>query len=291
MSSTNQAVKSGPRVKAARRKSRPRLLTMLAAAYVGLIVVAAIFAPYLAPYGPNDQDIFNTFASPGGAHLLGTDEVGRDVLSRLIFGARISLIAGLQGVLIAGVFGIGFGVVAGYVGGKFDSVSNTINDNIMSLPGLILAIAFVAVLGPGITNAMIAIGIVFIPRFFRVSRAATMSVRELTFIEGLRALGCTHTRILGRHVIPNILGPLIVEFTVVLSASVLAEASLSFLGLAAQPPTASWGAMLNTAQFHPSFEHLIYPPGIVLALFILSLTLLGDVFADRAAIGRRGGAS
>ncbi|MCL2534307.1 MAG: ABC transporter permease [Nocardiaceae bacterium] len=256
---------------------RRRPVTVLAGAFVLLLIVMAVFAPLLAPYDPYAQDVVNRLQPPSSSHWLGTDDYGRDVLSRLIYGARISLQASLQAVALALVLGLPLGVIAGYRGGWVDTVLTRIMDALMSAPSLVLAITIVAVLGSGITNAMLAVGLVMAPRFYRVARASTMDVRGDTYIEASIALGCTTSRTIVRHILPNVMPPIVLVISVSLGTAVAAEASLSFLGLGAKPPAASWGSMLSTAASNMQLApYLVWPPGVMIFLTVLAFTYLGD---------------
>lgn len=256
---------------------RRRPATTVAGAFVLLLVVMAVFAPLLAPYDPYAQDLLARLQPPSSAHWLGTDDYGRDVLSRLIYGARISLQASLQAVALALVLGLPLGVIAGYSGGWVDTVLTRIMDALMSAPSLVLAITIVAVLGSGITNAMLAVGLVMAPRFFRVARASTMDVRGDTYIEASVALGCTTSRTIVRHILPNVMPPIVLVISVSLGTAVAAEASLSFLGLGAKAPAASWGSMLSTAASNMQLApYLVWPPGVMIFLTVLAFTYLGD---------------
>jgi peptide/nickel transport system permease protein len=268
------------------RARRWRFDAILGTVLLGVICLAALAAPLIAPFDPNQTDIRSIYHAPGGVHLLGTDEVGRDVLSRVIYGARVSLLAGLEAMVIAATIGISTGLLAGYRGGRTERILQRLNDGLMSLPGIVLALAFVAVLGPGLVNGMLVVGIVLVPRFFRVTRATTRDVKENQFIEASVNLGCPPWRVVVGHILPNIFGPLVVEATLVLSAAILIEASLSFLGLGAPPPTASWGSMLATAQRRPDLAHLVFVPGVALTLTVLALSLCGDALRD--AVNGRG---
>ena len=252
-------------------------VTMVAGIFILLLVIMAVFAPILAPHDPYVQDLVNRLQPPSADHLLGTDDYGRDVLSRLIYGARISLTASLQAVSVALILGLPLGVIAGYRGGWVDSVITRVMDALMSAPSLVLAITIVAVLGSGITNAMLAIGLVMAPRFFRVARASTMDVRHETYIEAAIALGCRPVRTIVRHILPNVMPPVVLVISVSLGAAVAAEASLSFLGLGAKAPAASWGSMLSTAASNMQLApYLVWPPGVMIFLTVLSFTYLGD---------------
>ncbi|CAM3007913.1 ABC transporter permease [Prescottella defluvii] len=256
---------------------RRRPAATVAGAFVLLLVVMAVFAPWLAPYDPYAQDLLGRLQPPSSTHWLGTDDYGRDVLSRLIFGARISLQASLQAVVLALVLGLPLGVIAGYLGGWVDTVLTRIMDALMSAPSLVLAITIVAVLGSGITNAMLAVGLVMAPRFFRVARASTMDVRGDTYIEASVALGCTTSRTIVRHILPNVMPPIVLVISVSLGTAVAAEASLSFLGLGAKAPAASWGSMLSTAASNMQLApYLVWPPGVMIFLTVLAFTYLGD---------------
>lgn len=254
-----------------------RRSTIVAGGFLLLLVLMAILAPAISPYDPNAQEVTNRLQPPNGQHWLGTDDYGRDVLSRLIYGARVSLWAAGQAVAVALTIGLPIGVLAGYVGGWIGALLTRLMDTLMSAPSLVLAITIVAVLGPGITNAMMAVGLVMAPRFFRVARASTMDVRHETYIEASIALGCSHLRTTVRHIMPNVMPPIILVISVSLGTAVAAEASLSFLGLGVRAPQASWGAMLDTASANISLApYLIWPPGVMIFLTVLTFTYLGD---------------
>lgn len=246
-----------------------------------LIVVSLIaFMPGL-PFDPTTQNLSAILQYPSSAHWLGTDDLGRDVFSRLIAGARVSLLAGAQATLIAVGLGLPLGVLAGYVGGRLDRAIMFLNDAVMAMPGLLLAIAIVGMLGPGLTNAMIAVGIVFVPVILRLVRATVLEVREETYVEAARSLGAPTWRIVCTHVLPNIMPPLTVAVTVLVGRSMLAEASLSFLGLGAQYPETSWGAMLGSAfPFVDRSPLLLVFPGIAICIVVLSFNILGDALRD-----------
>ena len=272
-SETAERPARGQGLKAVLRKP----VTMVAGIFILLLVIMAVFAPILAPHDPYVQDLVNRLQPPSANHLLGTDDYGRDVLSRLIHGARISLTASLQAVSVALILGLPLGVIAGYRGGWVDSLITRVMDALMSAPSVVLAITIVAVLGSGITNAMLAIGLVMAPRFFRVARASTMDVRHETYIEAAIALGCRPGRTIIRHILPNVMPPVVLVISVSLGAAVAAEASLSFLGLGAKAPAASWGSMLSTAASNMQLApYLVWPPGVMIFLTVLSFTYLGD---------------
>lgn len=259
------------------RSLRRRPAAVVAGIVVVLLIAMAVFAPWIAPYDPYAQDLLGRLQPPGAEHWLGTDDYGRDALSRIIFGARISLSAALQAVVLALVLGLPLGVIAGYVGGWINAVFTWLMDALMSAPALVLAITVVAVLGAGITNAMLAVGLVMTPRFYRVARASTMDVRGETYIESAVALGCHPARVVVRHILPNVMPPVVLVIAVSLGTAVAAEASLSFLGLGAMPPAASWGSMLSTAASNMQLApFLVWPPGIMIFITVLAFTYLGD---------------
>lgn len=243
---------------------------------VGFVLVA-VFAGVLAPQDPAAQDLTKKFQGPSGAHLLGTDELGRDVLSRLIYGARTSLLASLLAIGIALVLGVPTGLVAGYTRGFGSTVLDRIGDSLMSVPGLLLAITIVGIFGPSLRNAMTAVGVVYAPRIYRIVRARAKEVREETFIEASRCVGANTPAILAQNVLPNVVPPLLVQATVAMGSIIMAEASLSFLGLGVQPPTPSWGQMLFKSVGAPSdTAYLVLAPGVAIGLAVLTFLLLGD---------------
>jgi peptide/nickel transport system permease protein len=252
----------------------------------------AVFAPLIAPYDPLQQDLAGKFAPPTRAHLMGQDELGRDILSRVIYGARISLTAGLAAVAIATGVGTLIGVVAGYFGRWPDSVLMRLMDVVLAFPSILLAIVIVSILGPSLQNAMLAIGIVFIPQMARVVRSAVISVRGRDYIEAERALGAGNAQIVFSGVLPNSMAPLIVQATLTLATAILDVAALSFLGLGARAPTPEWGAMLTDA-FRSGYgvfvqgQHAIIFPGIAIALSVLAVNFIGDGLRDALDPRRR----
>jgi peptide/nickel transport system permease protein len=282
-------------VAVSRRRTRHRIINhfrdhpvaLISVGYLILLALVAILAPVLAPYDPDRSDLLAAYRPPSGDHLLGTDQIGRDVLSRLMFGARTSLIAAFEAVGVSTLIGTLLGLCAGYYGRRVDTALSRVNDALMSVPPLILALAVVAVLGPGLTNAMFAVGIVSVPRVFRVVRASAIDIGHSSFVEASVALGCRSRRVLFAHILPNAFGPLLVVITVSMATAVLAEAGLSYLGLGVQPPTPSWGGMLAEASKRLDLRYLIYPPGIALALTVGAFTVVGDGL--RAALGIRPG--
>jgi peptide/nickel transport system permease protein len=265
-------------------------MAVCAIAYLVALVVVAVFAPLIVGQDPLEQDLAARLSPPGGDHLLGTDDLGRDQLSRLLHGARTSLLAAAQAVGIGALLGIPLGILAGYRGRVTDAVLARIMDVLMSLPGIILALTVVAVFGRNIVTAMAAVGVILVPRFFRVARAASQDIRHETFVEASRTIGCTPARILGRHVLPNILPVLVVQMSIMLGVAVTAEASLSFLGLGVQPPAPSWGSMLNSAFANVVIApYLVYAPGVAIALTVLALALVGDGLRKAVGARSRGG--
>ena len=258
---------------------------VVALAYLIVLVLIAVAAPWITPADPYAQDLGKILEPPGSLAWLGTDDLGRDVASRLIYGTQLSLLAAFEATLIGVVLGVPLGVAAGFVGGRVDRAVMTINDAVMSFPGLLLAIAVVAVLGPSLTNAMIAVGIVFAPRTLRLARGATLSVRHQTYVEASRSIGTSAPGIVRRHVLRNIRSPLLVESALLAGRAMLAEASLSFLGLGAQFPDASWGAMLGRSfEFiHRAPWQIVYP-GMAIALTVWAFNVFAD--AARNSLGR-----
>ena len=268
------------RYKAARQLAR-RPAAIAALAVVLGFIVAALAAPRLAPYDPNAIDYRALRKPPSAAHRLGTDEVGRDVLSRLLWGARASLLAGVIPVAIAVALSVPLGLLSGCVGGWIDGLIMRINDAMLSIPFLIVAIALAAFLGPGLGNAMIAIGIAALPTFVRLVRGTVLAIRTEEYVEAAQALGCSQPRVALRHILPNTLPPLFVQASITVAAAIIAEASLSFLGLGQQPPAPSWGSMLNAAQRYlgPAPWMALYP-GLMIFGIVMALNVLGDGLRD-----------
>jgi len=255
---------------------------------VFFFIVLAILAPLISPYNPLGTNWALVRKPPSAMHPFGTDEIGRDVLARVIWGSRASLLAGLVSVSLALAAGVPIGLISGYAGGIVDGILMRLIDAMLAIPFLILAIALAAFLGPSLTNAMIAIGISQTPIFARLTRGQVLSVKHEDYIEAARALGNPHRRILLRHIFPNIVPPLMVQATLAAAGAIIAEASLSFLGLGQQPPDPSWGSMLNTAKnFIPQAPWMALWPGLGIFGLVLSLNLFGDGLRD-ALDPRRG---
>jgi peptide/nickel transport system permease protein len=254
---------------------------MVGLALVAFFILVAAFAPWISPHDPLAASWTAVRKAPSAAHLFGTDEIGRDVLARVIWGARASLLAGLVSVGISLAIGVPVGLAAGYLGGWVDMVISRFTDAMLACPFLILAIALAAFLGPSLTNAMIAIGIAATPVFIRLTRAQVLAVKVEDYIEAARAVGNSDLRIALRHVFPNIVPPIIVQATLAIAAAVIAEASLSFLGLGQQPPAPSWGSMLNTAKnYVENAPWMAVWPGLSIFMLVLSFNLLGDGLRD-----------
>ncbi|TPW28737.1 ABC transporter permease [Pararhizobium mangrovi] len=250
-------------------------------ALVCFFIAVAILAPILPLDGPAATDWGAIRKAPSAAHWLGTDDLGRDLLSRMVWGARASLMAGVVSVFIAVVVGVPFGLVAGYFGGWVDQIISRIVDALLSTPFLILAIALAAFLGPSLTNAMIAIGLSAMPVFVRLTRGQVLAVKTEDYVEGARAIGLGHGRILARYILPNVFAPILVQATLTVATAIIAEASLSFLGLGQQPPAPSWGSMLNTAKnFLDQAPWMALWPGIAIFLVVIGFNLLGDGLRD-----------
>lgn len=269
-----------PARRALRRLMRRRG-AMLGLAIVLIFVLLALFAPWIAPYDPIATSWSAVRKPPSLQYLFGTDEIGRDVLSRVVWGARASLLAGLVSVCISMALGVPIGLLAAYVGGWTDSLISRFTDAMLAVPFLILAIALAAFLGPSLSNAMIAIGVSATPIFIRLTRAQVLAMKVEDFVEAARAVGNPHWRIALRHILPNVLPPLIVQASLAIAAAIIAEASLSFLGLGQQPPAPSWGSMLNTAKnYVDNAPWMAIWPGLSIFLLVLSFNLLGDGLRD-----------
>ncbi len=246
-----------------------------------LIFASAIFADWLAPYPPNRQNLRNRLQPPSAEHVLGTDNFGRDVMSRIIHGGRVSLSIGFISVGIAlGIGGL-MGLMAGFYGGWLDSLISGIVDVLLALPAFLLALAIVAALGPSIVNVMIAVGIATVPAFARIMRSAVLTVREMDYVTAAEAVGSRDARVMLKHIIPNSLGPVIVQVSLSLAGAILSAAGLSFLGMGAQPPTPEWGSMLNAARpYIRDAQWTVTFPGLAIVITVLALNLVGDGLRD-----------
>jgi peptide/nickel transport system permease protein len=251
-------------------------------AAAALLVLAALLAPWLAPFDPAAQNLPDRLASPSRAHWFGTDELGRDIFSRVLFGARISLTVAVSVVLGCGLSGLFLGMLSGYAGGWFDRIVNLVLINaFLSFPGVLLAIALAAFLGPGLGKVVIALVVTGWAGYARLARAQILKVKELEFVLAARSLGASHARILLRHLLPNILQPILIQATIGMAGAILAESTLSFLGLGVLAPRPSWGAMLNDARSHLfDAPHLTVFPALAVMTAVLAFNLLGDAWRD-----------
>lgn len=247
-----------------------------------VLLLAAVLAPWLAPQDPSAQRLPERLLPPSTRHWMGTDELGRDVLSRTLYGARVSLLVGASVVLGAGIVGLAIGSCAGYFGGAFDRLVNVVLINsFLSFPGILLAIAFAAFLGPGLDKVILALTITGWAGYARLARAQVLKVREMEFILAARSLGASHTRILLRHLLPNTLQPVLVQATIGMAGAILSESTLSFLGLGVLAPAPSWGAMLNDARNHLfDAPHLVVFPALAIMAAVLGFNLMGDALRD-----------
>jgi peptide/nickel transport system permease protein len=255
--------------------------------YIGLaililLLVSALFAPVLAPYDPTRQNLDNDLRTSSKANPLGTDKLGRDILSRVLYGSRISLLVGGTTVVISLAIGLAIGSISGYFGGRADQWLMRLVDILMAFPGILLAIAFTAVLGPGLDHVILALCLIGWTSYARLVRGEILALREREFVQAARALGCKPGRVIARHLLPNLLSPLLIQATFGLAAAIIAEGSLSFLGLGVEPPTPSWGSMLNDGrQFLLVAPHLTTYPGIAIMVTVFGLNLVGDGLQDR----------
>lgn len=257
-------------------------MARLGGVIVLVTVLAAVFGPWLAPFDPTSQELALRLSGPTGLHWFGLDELGRDIFARVLSGARISLMVGLVVVSVSSLVGIVMGSIAGYYGGRIDEAISRLVDILLAFPGLLLAIALVAVLGPSLTNVVLALSLIGWVGYARLVRGQVLRSRELEFVQAAKALGATTPRILARHVIPTTLPAVTVQATLGMGGAILAEAALSFLGLGVQPPTPSWGTMLSYGRGHLlDAPHLTIFPGLAIAVLVLGFNFLGDGLRDR----------
>lgn len=277
---TTTTAKYGERLLILRRFFR-RPAAAFGVAIVFLFFLCAVFAPVLAPYGPDEPDFTKARKGPSAEHWLGNDELGRDLFSRLIYGTRVSGTIGIVAVAIGLVLGVPLGLISGYYGGWIDSGVMRLIDVMLAFPSTLLAIGMVAILGPGLTNAILAVGIVAVPVYVRLVRASALSVKELDYILAARALGASDVRLMWRHVLPQCLGPILVQSSLQMAAAILAAAGLGFLGLGAPPDVPEWGTMLAKGRTYIfSAPHLTMYPGIAIVLVVMGFNLLGDALRD-----------
>jgi peptide/nickel transport system permease protein len=262
------------------RFARQNTIGMIGLVVILSVVVVAIFAPIIAPYPPTDQT-FKRLIEPNPANWLGTDELGRDVFSRIVYGSRISLYVGIVAVSLALALGATTGVISGYISGTFDSIVMRFVDIMFAFPGLVLAIVIAGLLGPSITNAMIAIGIIYAPAYARVARSSVLVIKDELYIDAARLTGGQPAHIILRHILPNIMAPIIVLTTLSMSTAILTEAALSFLGLGTQPPDPSWGTMLSTGRKYMEIAPWVTIfPGVAIMIAVLGFNFLGDGLRD-----------
>ncbi len=263
-----------------RRLHRNRLANVGAGIFF-VVVACALFAPLVAPADPAKQDLYDVLAAPSATHLFGTDELGRDILSRIIYGARVSLQVGVISVVISLVTGVTLGLISGYVSGWTDDAIMRVMDTLLAFPALILTLGITASLGPSLTNAMIAIGIVGIPAYARLVRGQVLSIREWDFVTAARAVGARHLRIMLRHILPNVMAVVIVQSSLRMATAILTESALSFLGLGVQPPTPSWGSMLSAGRgYLETAPWMAMAPGAAIFSTVLGINFLGDGLRD-----------
>ncbi|WP_326125253.1 ABC transporter permease [Metasolibacillus meyeri] len=272
-----------------RKKKRKELWQKIysnKAALAGLIILSIyalmlVFGPLIAPYDPYEIQLENKLQGPSMEHLMGTDDKGRDILSRILYGSYLTIGVGFSAVLFGGSIGILLGLVAGYYGGRVDSIISRIIDVMLAFPGILLALAIVSALGTSLINVTIAVGFFSIPMFARIVRGSTMEVKKLEYIDAVRTLGANNIIILFRHILPNILSPIIIQASMRLATAILSAAGLSFLGLGAQPPSPEWGAMLSSGRdFLFNAPHIALFPGMMISFLVLGLNLLGDGLRD-----------
>jgi len=270
-----------PRGRRLLRRFARRHLALIGAVIIVIFAATALGAPWLAPYNPQATN-WSKIRKPADAHnWLGTDDLGRDVLSRVIWGAQVSLLAGVLSVLLAMLAGVPVGLISGYYRGRLDQVIMRITDALLAFPFLILAIALAATLGPSLTNATCAIGLAAVPGFVRLTRGQVLAVREEDYVQGARAVGASDLRIFWRYILPNSFAPLLVQATVNIAGAIIAESTLSFLGLGVQPPTPSWGSMLNVAQgFLNQAPWMAWWPGLAIFVTVLAFNVVGDGLHD-----------
>ena len=272
--------KSGPWRDVFRRLKKDKM-AMFGLFIIILLIFLALFADVIAPYGYDDQNLKDRLMAPNSKYLLGTDNFGRDILSRIIYGSRISLQVGFIAVGISAIVGGALGAIAGYYGGKLDNFVMRAMDILLAIPSILLAISIVAALGPGLQNVMIAVGIGSIPSYARIVRASVLSIRDQEFVEAARAVGANDFRIITKHILPNAMAPIIVQATLGVAGAILSAAGLSFIGLGIQPPTPEWGAMLSSGrEYIRDNWHVATFPGLAIMITIFALNLLGDGLRD-----------
>ncbi len=279
-----QKKRSSPRLeyyKTIWKRLRKNKAAVVGGVLILLFIVIAIIGPFLTMKDPYEVDILNKIQSPSAEHWFGTDNFGRDIFTRIIHGMGLTLYVGFFSVVIGGVVGVLFGVVSGYYGGTLDTIIMRIMDILLAFPGIILALAIVSVLGGSLTNVIIAVGVFSIPAFARIVRGSTLTVRKLEYIDAMRALGASDARIIFKHILPNVMSPIIVQATLRIATAVLTASGLSFLGLGAKPPAPEWGAMLSDGRsYMADAPHMVLVPGIMIVLVVLAFNIFGDGLRD-----------
>lgn len=254
---------------------------MIGFAIITILALLAILAPVIAPYSYDESDFFNTFSGPSKEHWFGTDELGRDIFSRLLYGGRDSLRIGIIAVAISSIIGIALGSICGYFGGIVDTIIMRFIDILQALPGLILAIAIGAALGPGFNNLILSLTVSSISGYVRMTRASVMNIRKMEYLEAATAINCKHPRIIIKHILPNAFSPMIVQMTMGVAGAILMASQMSFVGLGVQPPKPEWGAMLSAGRdYIRDYPHMCIFPGITIMISVLSLNMLGDGLRD-----------
>ncbi|MCL2198518.1 MAG: ABC transporter permease [Defluviitaleaceae bacterium] len=246
-----------------------------------LFILVAFFAPFIAPFDPLEQSMPRRLQAPSSEHIMGTDNLGRDVFSRIVFGTRVSLVVGVASTLMGGIVGVFFGIIAGYYGKAVDTVIMRVMDILLAFPGILLALGIVAVLGSGTEIVIVAVAVWAVPTFARIVRGSTLAVKKLEYIDAIRAVGASDFRIIFLHILPNVLSPIIVQATLNVGSAIVAAAVLSFLGVGTQAPTPEWGSMVNAGrQFMMENSYLVFFPGLMIFLLVVGINLFGDGLRD-----------
>lgn len=263
------------------RKLRKNKAALIGGYLILILVIVSTIGPFFLSHGINDIDYTARLAPPSAEHWFGTDQHGRDIFSRIIYGAQITLVVGVLSVILGGIVGVVLGIVSGYFGGFVDTVIMRIMDILLAFPGILLALAIVSILGPNIINVIYAVAIYSIPTFARIARGSTLAIKRLEYIDAIRALGASHIRIIFKHILPNITSPLIVQGTMSIATAILTASGLSFLGLGAQPPSPEWGAMLNDGRgYMHDAGHIALFPGLAIVIAVLAFNMFGDGLRD-----------
>lgn len=280
----NQPKRSSPKVehfKTVWKRLKKNKAAVVGGFLILLFIIVSIVGPWLTTQDPTDVDVLNKLKSPSAEHWFGTDNYGRDIFTRIIHGMALTLQVGFLSVTIGGVIGVVLGIVSGYYGGAVDTIIMRVMDVLLAFPGILLALAIVSVLGGSLQNVIIAVAIFSVPAFARIVRGSTLSVRKLEYIDAVRALGASDFRIIFKHILPNVMSPIIVQATLRIATAVLTASGLSFLGLGAQPPTPEWGAMLSDGRnFMADHPHVILFPGIMIVIVVLAFNIFGDGLRD-----------